>query len=181
MPPDSVMILLSACPTATDRAAPFRGSAGFGGLPNRPRLKLHRRPHGLERVGRQLLRHQADLRARGAVVAHDVVAVGQHRAARSALTMPQMMLISVVLPAPFGPSSAKISPRRIVEVDVLQRLEARGVGLADVADRNDGVGHAGIVPAPDLPHAFGPASFIRVRRDGGCRCRATGTGRGTSA
>ena len=26
------------------------------------------------------------------------------------LTMPQMMLISVVLPAPFGPSSAKISP-----------------------------------------------------------------------
>jgi hypothetical protein len=30
-----------------------------------------------------------------------------------ALTMPQMMLISVVLPAPFGPSSAKISPRRI--------------------------------------------------------------------
>src|SRR6476619_3921940 len=30
-----------------------------------------------------------------------------------ALTMPQTMLISVVLPAPFGPSSAKISPRRM--------------------------------------------------------------------
>ena len=29
------------------------------------------------------------------------------------LTIPQMMLMSVVLPAPFGPSSAKISPRRI--------------------------------------------------------------------
>src|SRR6185312_4003159 len=29
------------------------------------------------------------------------------------LTMPQMMLISVVLPAPLGPSSAKISPRSI--------------------------------------------------------------------
>src|SRR4030095_2207521 len=29
------------------------------------------------------------------------------------VTMPQMMLISVVLPAPLGPSSAKISPRRI--------------------------------------------------------------------
>ena len=28
--------------------------------------------------------------------------------------MPQMMLISVVLPAPFGPSSAKISPRRML-------------------------------------------------------------------
>jgi hypothetical protein len=30
-----------------------------------------------------------------------------------ALTMPQTMLISVVLPAPLGPSSAKISPRRM--------------------------------------------------------------------
>jgi hypothetical protein len=30
-----------------------------------------------------------------------------------ALTMPQTMLISVVLPAPLGPRSAKISPRRI--------------------------------------------------------------------
>jgi len=29
------------------------------------------------------------------------------------LTMPQMMLISVVLPAPLGPSRAKISPLRI--------------------------------------------------------------------
>ncbi|MND08212.1 hypothetical protein D3C83_306860 [compost metagenome] len=29
------------------------------------------------------------------------------------VTMPQTMLISVVLPAPLGPSSAKISPRRI--------------------------------------------------------------------
>ncbi len=32
------------------------------------------------------------------------------------LAMPQMMLISVVLPAPFGPSSAKISP------DLMSRL-----------------------------------------------------------
>jgi hypothetical protein len=30
------------------------------------------------------------------------------------VTIPQMMLISVVLPAPFGPSRAKISPRRMV-------------------------------------------------------------------
>ena len=29
-------------------------------------------------------------------------------------TMPQTMLISVVLPAPFGPSSAKISPGRML-------------------------------------------------------------------
>jgi hypothetical protein len=37
------------------------------------------------------------------------MAIGQHPA--FGLTMPQMMLISVVLPAPFGPSKAKISPR----------------------------------------------------------------------
>jgi hypothetical protein len=29
------------------------------------------------------------------------------------VTMPQTMLMSVVLPAPLGPSSAKISPRRM--------------------------------------------------------------------
>ena len=36
-----------------------------------------------------------------------------HDLARVGLTMPQTMLMSVVLPAPFGPSSAKISPWRI--------------------------------------------------------------------
>src|SRR3954449_11354186 len=49
------------------------------------------------------------------------------------LTMPQTVEISVVLPAPFGPSSAKISPRRISrftslsaekpDAYVLERLE----------------------------------------------------------
>jgi hypothetical protein len=33
-----------------------------------------------------------------------------------ALTMPQMMLIRVVLPAPLGPSKAKISPRLIARL-----------------------------------------------------------------
>ncbi|MNR47199.1 hypothetical protein D3C85_1662690 [compost metagenome] len=34
-------------------------------------------------------------------------------------TMPQMMLISVVLPAPFGPSRPKISPRWISRLTFL--------------------------------------------------------------
>jgi hypothetical protein len=34
-------------------------------------------------------------------------------ALRIGVTIPQITLISVVLPAPLGPSSAKISPRRI--------------------------------------------------------------------
>ena len=36
--------------------------------------------------------------------------------------MPQVMLISVVLPAPFGPSRAKISPRRISRSTLLRAL-----------------------------------------------------------
>jgi hypothetical protein len=70
----------------------------------------------------QFLRHQADQRARRAVVATmswpstvTLPALG--------LTMPQMMLISVVLPAPFGPSSAKISPLRISRLMSFQRLK----------------------------------------------------------
>jgi hypothetical protein len=80
-------------------------------LPNSPRLNVTV-AHTLSKasVG-QLLRHEADQRARGAVLANDVVAVDEHLPALG-LTIPQMMLISVVLPAPFGPSSAKISPRR---------------------------------------------------------------------
>ncbi len=39
-----------------------------------------------------------------------------------AVTMPQMMLISVVLPAPLGPSSARISPLRISRSIALRAL-----------------------------------------------------------
>ncbi len=41
------------------------------------------------------------------------MAVDRHACRAVGLTMPQTMLISVVLPAPLGPSSAKISPRRM--------------------------------------------------------------------
>ena len=46
------------------------------------------------------------------------------------LTSDVTMPIAVVLPAPFGPSSAKKSPSLDVEVDALQRLDAVLVGLA---------------------------------------------------
>ena len=71
-----------------------------------------------------------------------------------ALTMPQTMLISVVLPAPFGPEQREDLAAADVEVDVLERLEARGVGLADVADgHGDVVG--GVVRV--VGHAQAPA------------------------
>ncbi len=60
-----------------------------------------------------------------------------------ALTRPQSTPISVVLPAPLGPSSAKISPRRTLEVDVAQGGESTRIGLRQAADRKDGLHGAG--------------------------------------
>src|SRR6478735_6635496 len=77
------------------------------------------------------------------------------------LTMPQMMLISVVLPAPFGPSSAKISPRRISRLTfltaerpdayVFDRLVTEMIGVIGFAGVWEGEAYR-IAPAP-LPGA----------------------------
>ena len=45
-----------------------------------------------------------------------------------------MMPIAVVLPAPFGPSSAKKSPSRTDEVDAFERLDAVAIDLAQILD-----------------------------------------------
>ena len=60
----------------------------------------------------------------------------------------------MVLPAPFGPSSARISPSRDVEADALQRLEARGVDLAQILD-GDHCRHR-VFPFPDRHGRDGP-------------------------
>ena len=51
--------------------------------------------------------------------------------------MPQMMLISVVLPAPFGPEQRENLAAADLQVDALERLQPGGVGLDEVRDRND--------------------------------------------
>ena len=53
--------------------------------------------------------------------------------------MPQTMLISVVLPAPFGPEQREDLAAPDLQVDRLQRLEAGGVGLAEAGDGDDGI------------------------------------------
>ena len=116
--------------------------AGSRGLPNSPREKVTVRAHGLEGVGRQLLREQGRCaRARGGK------SVCQFLPSTSTspplgVTIPQTMLISVVLPAPLGPRSAKISPRRMSRSIDLQRVDAGAVGLAQAADREDRVAHS---------------------------------------
>ena len=97
-----------------------------------------RRPDRLERVGGQLLRHQADLGARRAVVAQRCRGRRPAPCPDVGVTMPQTMLISVVLPAPFGPEQREDLALADLEVDALQRREARGVGLVEIADGQRG-------------------------------------------
>ena len=47
-----------------------------------------------------------------------------------------MVSIAVDFPAPFGPSSATVSPRLDVEGHVVQRADIRVVHLDDVAERD---------------------------------------------
>ena len=51
--------------------------------------------------------------------------------------MPQMMLISVVLPAPLGPSKREDFAAADVEVDVLERLETGREGLGELRYGDD--------------------------------------------
>ena len=121
MPPDSVMIFVLRLSHSDSRRSTCSTSAGSGAQPNSPRLKLTAASHGLEGLGGQFLRHEADQLARGARFALHVVAAGQHACRVVAFTRPQTMPISVVLPAPLGPSSAKISPCWISRFTALQR------------------------------------------------------------
>ena len=136
MPPESVMILLSFLSHSDRLFSTLAMCAGLAGLPNRPRLKL-------------AVAHTV---SKASVVSSCGTRPISERAARKSLmmswpstvtvpplglTMPQMMLISVVLPAPLGPSSAKISPRRISRSMLFERVEARRVGLGEIGDGDD--------------------------------------------
>src|SRR5579871_5297122 len=58
--------------------------------------------------------------------------------------MPQMMLISVVLPAPFGPSSAKISPRSIARFTPLRACKPPAYDLVSPSTKTMGALVSGI-------------------------------------
>jgi hypothetical protein len=119
MPPDKVMIGLSRLSHSDRSRSTFRCTPDSA-LAEQAAAEGHRAAHRFEGVGGEFLRHQSDQRARGAVVGDDVVPADADLPSL-AVTMPQTMLISVVLPAPLGPSRAKISPRRMSR---LMRLSA---------------------------------------------------------
>jgi hypothetical protein len=107
--------------------------AGIGRSAEQSPAEAHGVPDGLEGVRREFLRHEPDQRARPARLGQDVVTLDED-APSVGFTMPQMIEIRVVLPAPFGPRSAKISPRTDREVERLQCLKARRVGLLQTGD-----------------------------------------------
>ena len=112
MPPESVRIVLSFLSQSERSFSTFAIWAGFAVLPNRPRLKLT----AFQTVSKMSVASSCGTRpivARAARYSRMMSCPSAVTVPLLGVTMPQMMLISVVLPAPFGPRSAKISPRLI--------------------------------------------------------------------
>ena len=111
----------------------------MAGLPNSPRKKRWSSARRRERVGRHLLRHQPDQRARGAVVANNIVAVdGDLAGSRiddAADDADQRRLAGAVR----AEQSENLAAPDL-QVDVLERLEAAGVDFREMRDGNGG-GH----------------------------------------
>ena len=107
--------------------------------PEVARLDAQRLAHGEERVEHQLLRHDAERAPRLPVVASRRRGPSRAALPLSARASPARMLISVVLPAPFGPSRPKNSPCSIVEAR-RRPGRARAEALVDLLDFDCGHG-----------------------------------------
>jgi hypothetical protein len=112
MPPDSVMIFESFLSQSERSRSTFSSTAGFGGLPNSPREKAMVF-HTVSNMSVVSSWGTRPILARAARNSRTLSWPSASTWPVEAVTMPQMMLMSVVLPAPLGPSRAKISPRRI--------------------------------------------------------------------
>ena len=137
MPPESVMIRSWRLSQSERSRSTFSRCAGFGARPKRPRLK-HTVAQTVSNVSVVSSCGTRPIFERGrAVVAHDVVAVGEHRAARRrhdpADDADQRGLAGAV-----GAEQGEDLALADLEVDVLQRLQAGGVGLGQPGDGDDG-------------------------------------------
>src|SRR5262245_10302757 len=133
----------------------FSDEVGILPLAEQAAAERHRRPHGLEGVGGELLRHQADQRPRRAVVRDDVVPADSDGAFRWRHD-PADDVDQRGLAGPVGAEKRKDLAAADVQVDVLECLEARRIGLAEVGDGNDGHGCM-----------HGRRRKYRIRRSGG--------------
>ncbi|KAG0162825.1 hypothetical protein DFQ28_010287 [Apophysomyces sp. BC1034] len=85
-------------------------------------------PDRLERIGGQLLRHQPDARARGAIVGDDVVAVDAHTS-RARIDDPTDDADQRRLARAVRPQQRKNLAALDVQVDLVQRPEAGRIRL----------------------------------------------------
>ena len=136
MPPDSVMILCVLLVPQRQRLQHLLDMGGIARLAEQAAAEGHRRPHGLEGVGVQFLRHQPDQRAGGAIVADDVMAIDRDLALRgdqdAADDADQRGLAGAV-----GAEQSEDLAALDVEIDVVERLEPGRIGLRQIADGND--------------------------------------------
>ena len=112
MPPDNVMILLSFLSHSDSSRSTFSICAGLAALPNSPRLKLT----VFQTVSNMSVDNSCGTSPIIDRTARNSAAISRPSTRTSPplrFTIPHTILMSVVFPAPFGPSSAKISPRAI--------------------------------------------------------------------
>ena len=111
-------------------------ASGIGGLAKQAAAERNGFPHRHERIDGELLRHEPDHRTGGAVVGNDIVPIHAHapggRRHDSADDADQRCLSGAVR----AEQPENLAPPNF-EVNVLQRLEAGGVGLGEALDGND--------------------------------------------
>src|SRR5688572_21770543 len=112
MPPERVMMRLSFLSHSDRSLSTFSIWPGSGALPNRPRLR-DTVAHTVSNASVVSSCGTSPMAERAARYSETMSYPSTRMLPSPGLTMPQMMLISVVFPAPLGPSKAKISPRRI--------------------------------------------------------------------
>ncbi len=142
MPPESVMIFSVLLVPERQRLEHGLDTRRVARLAEQAAAEGRRVPDRLERVGRELLRHEADQRARGARVLDDVVAVDGHlprgRVHDAADDVDQRRFARAVR-AEHREDLAAAD----VEARALQRDESVRVGLREVLDRDDGIHESG--------------------------------------
>ena len=110
-----------------------------GRAPEQAAAESDRGPYRLKSVRGQLLRHEADLHARSAVLALDIVTARSDLAAGrrddSADDIDQRRL-----PGAVRAEQRKDFALADVEVDRLQRFKPGGIGFGEIADRDDRLG-----------------------------------------
>jgi hypothetical protein len=107
-----------------------------GRLAKEAAAEAHGRPDRLERVRGQFLRDKTDLGSRGPGVADDVMASG-HDGASGRIDDPADDIDQRRLACAIGTKQAKYLSLADLQVDFLEGLEARGIGLAQTGHGNN--------------------------------------------